>query len=349
MAQRRREKREPAQRDGTSALLIAALFVCALGLLCMAGCSRARLTRQVDESWRETEANRDELEQIDPALVKYTEAARIDTGFSKARGLALDPDGRIYVAGDQAVRVLSQDGVLQGEFALSGPPYCLAIAGDGAIVVGLKDHVEIYDAEGQLQTTWQSFGERAYLTSVAASGDEVYVADAGSRLVFRCTRSGEIIGRIGEKRVGRASSPTLTGFPGLIVPSPHLDVAAGGDGLVRVTNPGKHTVLTGTPGGELKSSWGRASQDIDGFCGCCNPTDIAVLSDGRVVTSEKGLVRVKVYNAEGNLEAVVAGPDAFAEGAKGIDLAVDARGRVFALDPKAKEVIIFEPSEAAQE
>ena len=67
------------------------------------------------------------------------------------------------------------------------------------------------------------------------------------------------------------------------------------------------------------------------------------------MTSEKGLVRVKVYDAEGKLEAVVAGLEAFARGAAGLDLATDARGRVFVLDPKANEVIIFEPSGAAQE
>ncbi len=323
-------------------LLVTALIVCAAGLICTGGCSRARLSRQVDESWRKTKANREELERIDPALVKYREAGRIDTGFSEARGLALGPDGRIYVAGDQAVRVLSQDGALQGEFALSGPPYCLAVAGDGAIVVGRKDYVEIYDAEGQLQATWQRLASRAYLTCVALSGDDVYVADAGDRAVLRYSRSGQLLSLIGQRDDTR-------GIPGLVVPSPHLDVAVGSDGLLRVNNPGRRLVETYTAEGDLKGSWGRASQDLDGFCGCCNPTDIAVFPDGRVVTSEKGLVRVKVYDGWGKLEAIVAGPEAFAKGAAGLDLATDARGRVFVLDPKADEVIIFEPSEAARE
>jgi len=319
-----------------------ALLVCASLAFCTGGCSRAGLTRQVDDAWQEMEATRDELEQIHPALVKYTEAARVDTGFSKARGLALDPDGLIYVAGDQAVRVLSEEGALQREFALSGSPYCLAIAGDGAIVVGLKDHVEIYDADGQLQASWQRLAGRAYLTCVAPSGDDVYVADAGDRAVLRYSRSGQLLGLIGQKDDTR-------GIPGLVVPSPHLDVTVGSDGLLRVNNPGRRLVETYTAEGDLKASWGRASSDIDGFCGCCNPTDIALLPDGRIVTSEKGLVRVKVYDAEGKLEAVVAGPEAFARGAAGLDLATDARGRVFVLDPKANEVIIFEPSGAAQE
>ena len=178
---------------------VVALLVCASLAFCTGGCSRAGLTRQVDDAWQEMEATRDELEQIHPALVKYTEAARVDTGFSKARGLALDPDGLIYVAGDQAVRVLSEEGALQREFALSGPPYCLAIAGDGAIVVGLKDHVEIHDAEGQLQAAWERLARRAYLTCVALSGDDVYVADAGDRAVLRYSRSGQLLGLIGQK------------------------------------------------------------------------------------------------------------------------------------------------------
>ena len=320
--------------------ILALLTVAAL--ICVGGCSRARLTAQVNQAQQETDASREQLEQIDPSLVKYTEAGRVATGFSETRGLALDRDGRLYVAGDQAVRVFAEDGALQGEFAPSGLPHCLAVAADGAIVVGLKEHVEIYGSDGQLQATWERLARRAYLTCVVPSGDDIYVANAGDRAILRYDRSGQLLGLIGQKDDTR-------GIPGLVVPSPHLDVAVGSDGLLRVNNPGRRLVETYTPEGDLKASWGRASFEIDGFCGCCNPTDIALLPGGRVVTSEKGLARVKVYDADGNLEAVVAGPEAFAKGTKGIDLAVDARGRVFALDPKANEVHIFEPNEVAEQ
>jgi hypothetical protein len=88
-------------------------------------------------------------------------------------------------------------------------------------------------------------------------------------------------------------------------------------------------------------NWGRPAAEIDGFCGCCNPTDFALLPDRRFVTSEKGLARVKVYGAEGKFECVVAAPEVFAEDVVGLDLAADAQGRIYVLDPSAKAVRIF--------
>ena len=82
--------------------------------------------------------------------------------------------------------------------------------------------------------------------------------------------------------------------------------------------------------------------NIEGFCGCCNPTNIALLADGKIVTSEKGLPRVKVYRPDGTLESVIAGPEAFASRVVGLDLAVDAAERVMVLDPAAKTVRSFE-------
>ncbi|MBU4493955.1 MAG: hypothetical protein KJ874_01485, partial [Acidobacteria bacterium] len=90
-----------------------------------------------------------------------------------------------------------------------------------------------------------------------------------------------------------------------------------------------------------RTSWGEASMDIEGFCGCCNPSHFAVLPDGSFVTSEKGIPRVKIYDRLGRLASVVAGPDRFDEGTKGLDTAADADGRIYILDPSRKRVRIF--------
>lgn len=81
---------------------------------------------------------------------------------------------------------------------------------------------------------------------------------------------------------------------------------------------------------------------IEGFCGCCNPTHIAIQEDGSFVTSEKGLARIKIYNRLGELASVVAGPDQFLEGTEGMDLSVNSKGQIFVLDPKQKTVRIFQ-------
>jgi hypothetical protein len=106
--------------------------------------------------------------------------------------------------------------------------------------------------------------------------------------------------------------------------------------------------------GDLELSWGKPSNSIQGFCGCCNPIGLALLPDGRCLTTEKGLPRVKLYGTDHSLECVVAGTESFAESAKtgaaydysegllgGLDAAADATGRVYVLDLAAAEVRVF--------
>ena len=94
------------------------------------------------------------------------------------------------------------------------------------------------------------------------------------------------------------------------------------------------------------------------FQGCCNPTQFVLLDDGSVVTSEKGLPRVKVLDKAGALTSVVAGPELFlplrcptADCTKGktLDLAVDSHGRILVLDPSSSTVRIFTKKKEAQQ
>jgi hypothetical protein len=82
---------------------------------------------------------------------------------------------------------------------------------------------------------------------------------------------------------------------------------------------------------------------MEGFCGCCNPSNFAMLNDSLFVTSEKGIERVKIYNADGSFHSIVATPDLFEEGTKGLDLAVDKQNRILVLDPVKLVVRVFEP------
>lgn len=283
---------------------------------------------------------------IDPNLIIYEESLDpINTGFTGAHAIALDSRDDIYIAGDKAVRVFDENGNLLDEIVLSDVPRSLAVADDGKIYIGIKDHIEVYNRQGKQLASWESLGQRALLTSIAVSGNNVFIADAGNRIVLRYDINGNLINRIGEKDEDR-------NVPGFVIPSPYFDLVMRRDHLLRVVNPGHHRIEAYTFDGDYEFSWGKFSTNIEGFCGCCNPINIAVLADDSFVTCEKGLARIKLYDPEGAFVGVVAGPQQFGATphicstpeqcqSGGYDVAVDTRDRIYILDTIRNVVKIF--------
>ncbi len=290
------------------------------------------------------------LTKVDPDLLIYEESVRpIVTGFTQSWAIATgqNPPSRFYVAGDRAVKVFSGEGVVIDEIKLDGAPRCLVVGDDDAVYVGLKEHIEVYNGPKKLLASWQSLGDNAVLTSIAVYKDDVFVADAGNRVVVRYDKAGNVVNHIGSKD----EEKNIAGF---VIPSPYFDLAVGGDGLLRVANPGRHRIEAYTFDGDLEFWWGKASNAIEGFCGCCNPVNFAMLDDDSFITCEKGLIRVKLYDADGKFAGVVAGPEQLVEAGQaricnlpaqcrvgGFDVAVSTDGRVFVLDTIKNIVRVF--------
>ena len=268
-------------------------------------------------------------------LVRYAETGGIRVERANVTAIAVGPDDRLYVAGDDAVLIFDTCGAVEATIAVETPAGCLAVDKNGDLYLGLGNHVEVRRGGGGAKSDWESPGEKAILTSIALSSARVFVADAGSRVVWEYDKSGRRVNKIGAKDESRD-------IPGFIIPSPFFDVAVDPDGFLWAANPGRHLLQNFTPDGNIRTSWGKSSMKVEGFGGCCNPTHFAVLEDGSFVTSEKGLARVKVYDRLGDLVSVVAAPDAFDPGTVGLDLAVDASQRIYVLDPRRKMVRIFE-------
>jgi DNA-binding beta-propeller fold protein YncE len=193
--------------------------------------------------------------------------------------------------------------------------------------------VDVYSARGQPVAQWLSLGRDALLTSLAVAGTNVFVADAGQRVVWRLDSAGNVLGKIDGKAGNTA---------GFVIPSPYFDIAVGPGNELWVVDPGRHNVICYAFDGGRQSQWGRGGSEPEGFCGCCNPSHIAILPNGSFATSEKGLVRVKVYTAKGELTGVLAGPEAFDEEEVGLDLAADSEGRIYVLEPKRNRIRVFE-------
>lgn len=273
----------------------------------------------------------------DTVLVAYRQSQLIPTGFQEVRALAAGSGGKIYVAGDDSVAILESSGKEVLRFP-AGRVTCLAVGRGGNIYAGVGDHVEVFSATGKRQAAWPS-GPIGYFTSIAVADNDVFVADYASRTVIRYDMSGK------ERR--RLDGKASVDEAGFIVPSPYFDLALANDGLLRVANPGRHRIEAYTFDGRREFSWGEASQDVAAFTGCCNPAHFAMFRDGRIVTSEKGLARVKVFRPDGlrgqngELDAIVAGGEAFGNTSAAMDVAVDTDNRVLVLDPNEKAIRVF--------
>ena len=278
-----------------------------------------------------------QFERTDPALLLYRETTPIPTGFDDPKCLAVGPDNSLFIGGDRSVKRLDSSGKFQ--IPLAAKPLALA-ATDARLCVAFKDHLEIFDANGKPLVVGEHLGDKAWLTGIADAGETIFLADAGGREIIRCDANGKVLGRFGHPGDGN---------PGFVIPSPYFHVALGGDGLLWVNNPGRHQIEAYTTDGKFELGWGTPSMAVEGFCGCCNPVYFTRRPDGKFVTSEKGLNRIKIYDAKGKFEGVVAGPETLVKDldlAKkacadcqvgfGFDVACDSTGRVLALDPATK-------------
>ncbi|MGB9602378.1 MAG: NHL repeat-containing protein [Limisphaerales bacterium] len=279
------------------------------------------------------------LGKIDPALIKYEQIKSIPLKNEPKR-IELTDDGNIWVSVGRSILVLSQDGIQKKQYNFSEPVRCFLPMNNGQIIVGLRDFVEIWDEGGNRIAKWESLGKKAWLSAIVELGDYVYVADCGNRQIVKFDKSGKVIDKIDGKENNQKN--------GFIIPSPYFDMAKDNADLLWVANPGRHRLYAYSPDGKLLKFWGKPGFAIEGFCGCCNPSYFTITKQGKFITSEKRLVRIKVYSASGEFESVVAGMESFGEYYKNqnsdplpVDVAVDQNGNVYIADVLRKEIRVF--------
>ncbi len=290
-----------------------------------------------------------EYAQIDPALIRYQLASKPMTlDFEQPRGIAVGADGIIFVVGDKKVASYRPGRGMLAMCELDVEPTCVVEQMPGVLVVGAGSEVLFIEKMGMEVGRFSVPSEKAVLTSLAINEENVFAADAVNKLVWRLDKDGKVLGKIGERNPDR-------NIPGIIVPSPYFDILMASDGLLRVVNPGRHVIAAYTVDGHREWAWGKASMGVEGFSGCCNPVALAMLPDGGFVTAEKGLVRVKTYDADGNFTGVVAGPEQLGWTGpvkvcqtpaecrlRGFDVAISPTGRVYVLDMGNRVIRIFE-------
>lgn len=276
----------------------------------------------------------DEFKNVPPELIHYKETKNFKIGFHHPAGLTL-ADDKIYAVGDSSLKIIDLSGQLLGEHNFNAAPKTVEVL-DDEILVAFKNQLWVLNSDGNEKARWD-FDQNSVITSVVATHELVFVADAGRRKVIKLNWDGEKLLEFD----GKANLDDLHGF---IIPSPYFDLDINPDGDLWVVNPGLHSLENYTPDGNLRENWQASGAATENFSGCCNPAHFCFLPDGRFVTSEKGLVRIKVYKPSGEFDGVVAPPTKFDDKIEGQapDIAVDSQGNIYALDFDRNILRVFE-------
>ncbi|PLX05340.1 MAG: hypothetical protein C0595_00010 [Marinilabiliales bacterium] len=281
------------------------------------------------------EFNLDDFTSVDSSLVNYTEVQDFKPDVEKMKAVDVDQDDNIYVAGKDKILIYDKDANLLKQINTGAEALSMKVSDSKEIYLGTRDHIEIWNSEGDKKDSWEVRNDKVVITSIALADSSVFVADAGNKIVYHYDLYGNFINEIGRK-------DSIKGIQGFVLPSPYFDVAIGRDNELWVVNSGRHQFEAYDKYGNLKSSWKKTSMNLDGFSGCCNPSNMAILPNGSFVTTEKGIVRIKVHKPSGEFESVVATPGQFDKGTRGLDIAIDSENRVIVLDPMRGLIRIFQ-------
>ncbi len=277
------------------------------------------------------EYNVDEYREVPVELISHDEIRQIKVDLCQEGALAVH--GRnIYLAACNELKIIEDGRKVVNKFSVDPSPASIAVS-DDFIAVGYNDYIKLYEHSGDAIATSEVVSDRSVYTSVAIKNDNVYIADAGKRVVRIFNKEAKQLSFF----EGVSEASNLIGF---IIPSPYFEVAVSSDGELWATNPGMHALQNYNDKGDLLRSWDQISIRIDGFSGCCNPAQVAILPDGSFVTSEKGMPRIKIHAVNGDLISVVAPPAAF-DGEQAPEVAAWGQDTIVALDYDQKLLRIF--------
>jgi sugar lactone lactonase YvrE len=276
--------------------------------------------------------------------------------FNAPHGLAIAPDGSLYVADSNNHRIQKFDS--SGKFLMafgtfSGPnnpnpapgtfnePWGVTVGPDGSVYVAdtWNHRIQKFDATGKFITTWGVAGQTDMggqggifwgPRDVAAGKDgRVYVSDAGNKRIQVFNADGAFQAQFG----GAGVQPGQLDEP--------VGLAIAPDGNLIVNDTWNQRIQVLSPDGQPIRQWeikGWVDQSVT------NKPYVAVDKDGNIYTTDPTGFRVLVFGPDGTFKATFGD---FGTDEKSfqlpIGIAVDANGDVYVSDAGLARILKFPP------
>jgi len=232
----------------------------------------------------------EKYKEIDSTLILYKELTPLYHPLTKAQGITFNDAGDILLCGEEQWGFKKSGTANWNLFPSIPNSNCICTINEKVFIAGINKFA-IYDYQGNNIEIISLKSDSAFITSIAHSGEYLYLADAANRLVYVIDSTFNIV-------------KELTSF---IIPSMCFDLALDASGELWVVNPGKHLIQNFTSDFRILTSWGKPGIGNDAFAGCCNPAQFTITKDGSFITYEKGLNRIKILNRGGFFQSYVAG------------------------------------------
>lgn len=276
----------------------------------------------------------EEFKQVDEAEISHKEVKRIKLSHAEPRSITYH-SGDIYVLYKDKLQIFDLNGKeKQLIHWTDAEALCMKAVSTEEILIAFTQLLRIYNFEGKVILQSENLTGESSITSLAVNEKHIFAADGGRREVLIFDR--EL--KLKSSFKGDSGVSSLHGF---ILPGNQFSLAINQENELWISNPGVHQLQNYTEEGRLRGGWGDASFGPEGFSGCCNPSYFAFLSDGSFVTSEKGLVRVKIHRESGEFLSYVAAPASLEKGNSAPAIAVDEHDNIILLDFDQSMVRIF--------